>query len=172
MNSQRANYLAKQVAKRLVGRKENYPKALSSLGAPYRVRSIVQGMNLHIYVGDALLTIWVQNFELFGPFLSLALAVNEPERASALVNQADVGLNLPVFVNDYVYCDTELVRRFCQENRQEIQELRLKKGESLCVQRRQIRLRLLTDDVERLLGALGTVSRIFHRYAKSEAGSS
>ncbi len=170
MDARKADALAKDVAKRLSGKKESYPKAVSSLGAFYRVRATVHGMRLHIYVGDGLLTIWVRNFRLPDPFLKLAFAVNEPDRASALVDLRPVGLSIPGFVNEFVYCDTELVRTFCQVNRTEIEALQLRADERFSVLSKFMDLRLLTEDLARLLGAIDQLALIFHRYARLERG--
>jgi len=164
MDARKADALAKDVAKRLSGKKESYPKAVSSLGAFYRVRATIQGMRLHIYVGDGLLTIWVRNFKLPDPFLKLAVAVNEPDRASALINLRPVGLSMPAFVNEEVYCETELVRAFCQENNAEIEALQMKADERLSVLSGFMGLRLLTGDIPRLIGAIDRLAQIFHRY--------
>jgi hypothetical protein len=167
MDAGKANILAKAVAKRLRGKKESYPRAISSLGAFYRVRTTVQGMRLHLYVGDDLLTIWVRNFKLPAPFLKLAVAVNEPDPASVLIHLRPVGLSMPAFVNEEVYCETELVRSFCQENRAEIEALELNAEERLSVLSRFMGLRLLTGDVSRLLNAIEQLAKVFHRYQET-----
>jgi hypothetical protein len=121
-------------------------------------------MDLQIYVGDSIQTIWVQNFELREPFLTLAFALNAPERASALVNQANVGLSLPVFLNPELYCGPQLVRRFCEENSADVQDLQLASSDRFSVQRKQLRLRLVTDVVDRVVLSLDPIGRIFQRY--------
>ncbi len=160
----KAKALADKIAKRLSGKAQRFDAGLTSLNALYRVCAKLHQMNLHIHVGDRVQTIWVQNFRLSSPYLMLAFAANEPERASALVEAAEVGLGMPVFINSYLYCGAELVQRFCQENRREIHNLRLEPEERLSVQRGQIRLRLMTDDVERIEAALDEIGRIFQRY--------
>src|SRR4051812_35790330 len=108
INESSARKFARRIGEKLSAKPKRFPKAASSLSALYRICTTKMGMNLQIYVGDSIQTIWVQNFELHEPFLNLAFVVNEPERAAALVNQADVGLSLPVFLNAEIYCGPEL----------------------------------------------------------------
>jgi len=164
-----ARDLASRIAEALSTKPKRFAKAASSLSALYRICTRKMGMSLQIYVGDSIQTIWVQNFELHEPFLNLAFVVNEPERAAALVNQADVGLSLPVFLNAEIYCGPELVRRFCEDNSSDIEDLRLKPGERFSVQRKQLRLRLMTSEVDRVLLSLNPMGRVFHRYVQSDA---
>ncbi len=96
----------------------------------------------------------------------LSFSANQPDRAAGLVNRGDAGLSMPIFFNDYLYCGPELIRRFCEENGREIEALRLQDGERFSVQRRQLRLRLVTDSPERIVSALDPVGRIFHRYVR------
>jgi len=164
IDESKARNLAKRIAESLSAKPKRFAKAASSLSALYRICTIAMEMDLQIHVGDSIQTIWVQNFELRAPFLNLAFAVNEPERASALVNQADAGLSLPVFINAEIYCGPDLVRRFCKHNTSDIANLRLKPGERFCVQRKHLRIRLITEDPERVVVSLDPIGRIFQRY--------
>jgi hypothetical protein len=58
-----------------------------------------------------------------------------------------------------------LAERFCIENANEIAGLGLQAGERLSVQTRQMRLRLVTDDIHRIEAALSLLGQIFARYA-------
>jgi hypothetical protein len=161
MDEQKAKIFAFQIAKLVGGRSEKFPQGEIALGASYRVRASLNEMRLHIHVGDGVQTIWVQNFDLQEPFLKLAVAINEPDGASALVEQADVGLEIPAYINTYLYCDAMLARVFCLKNREAIESLRLAVGERLCVQRCQIRLRLVTEQLIRVRQCLAELERIF-----------
>lgn len=129
-------------------------------------------MNLHVFVGDAVVTTWVRGFVACEPFSGVAFAVNEPHRASALAYHAHAELDRPVFVNDDVYCDTGMVRRFIGENRTEIEQLQLNTGEKFYMQPGQMGLVLQSRDVDTLCRALDIVRVIFERYRRPFPGSS
>jgi hypothetical protein len=160
----KARILARQVGDELSAKPKRFPKAVSSLQALYRICAATDGMELQLYVGDRFQTVWVQNFELVEAFSTLAFSANEPDRAAALVAPADVGIGIPVFLNPQVYCGPELVREFCSANASELSVLRLSIGERIAFQRKQIRLRLVTHDINRIMFSLGVVGQIFHRY--------
>jgi len=71
----------------------------------------------------------------------------------------------PVFLNTELYCGPELIRRFCEDNSSDIENLRLKPGERFSVRRKQLWLRLATEQVDRVVLSLDPIGRIFHRYA-------
>jgi hypothetical protein len=160
----KARILARQIGDELSAKPKRFPKAVSSLQALYRICAASDGMELQLYAGDQFQTVWVQNFELIETFSTLAFSANEPDRAAALVTVGDAGIGIPVFLNPQVYCGLELVREFCHANASDISALRLSIGERIAFQRKQIRLRLVTRDVSRIMFSLGLVGHIFHRY--------